>query len=102
MRSNQVALGNGALDVEAHLEELLHQVRDELNERFKSVGGLGVVLDAVWSAILLRNLNGASVAKCLIVVGEHCLPVLLGVSRESSSAMPLSGVSYDAGASSLK
>ena len=33
VRHNQVALGNGALDVETQLGELLHEVRDKLNER---------------------------------------------------------------------
>ena len=43
MRGDQVALGNGALDVEAQLGKLLYEALYELDERFESVGGLGVV-----------------------------------------------------------
>ena len=43
VRHNQVALGDGPLDVKAQLlGELLHEALYELNERFEPVRGLGL------------------------------------------------------------
>src|SRR5215211_371383 len=64
VRHNQVAFGDGALDVEAHLGELLHEALYELDERFEPVGGLGVVLNVVRSAVLFHCLGGLPVVEC--------------------------------------
>src|SRR5215218_311502 len=84
MRGHQVALGDGALDVEAQLGELARKVLYELNERVKPVGGLGVVLDVVRSAVLLYRLCWPLLVKRRFEVGEHRLFVLLGVGHGSS------------------
>src|SRR5215208_6398997 len=58
VQRNQVALSDGALDVVAHLRELVYKAFYELNEGLKPVGGLGVVLDVVRSAVVLYGLGG--------------------------------------------
>ncbi len=47
MRHDQVALGDGALVLEAQLGELLREALHEPDERLEAVGGLGVMLDVV-------------------------------------------------------
>jgi hypothetical protein len=84
VRHNHVALGDSALDVEAHLRELLREAQDELDERLEAVGRLGVVLYVMRSAILLRRLGGLPIVERHVVVGEHRLLVLLGVDYEFS------------------
>ena len=86
VRGDDVAVGDGALDVEAHLGELLHEVRDELNERLEAIGGLRVMLDVVLSTVLFRHLGRFPVVEGHVVVVKHRLLVSFGVTHGSSSA----------------
>ena len=86
VRHDYVALGDGTLDLEAHLGELLREALYELDERLEPVGGLGVVLDVVGPAVLLRRLGGLPVVERHVELGEHRLLVRLGVGHDSSLA----------------
>src|SRR5215208_3711965 len=83
VQRNQVALSDGALDVVAQLRELLQKAFYELNEGLKPVGGLGVVLDVVRSAVVLYGLGGLILVEGHVEEGEHRLLVLFGVGHEN-------------------
>jgi hypothetical protein len=55
---DQVALGDGALDVEAQLGELLNKALYELDESLEAIGSLGVVLYVVRAAVVLSASAG--------------------------------------------
>jgi hypothetical protein len=79
-----VALGQGALDLETHLGELLGETLNETDERLEAVGGLGVVLDVVRTTVLLCRLGGLPLVEGHVVVGDNRLLVGLGVGHRSS------------------